>query len=108
MPANQDWGILYQERDRQITRLNFSHAKGLKTSDGKPLGEFEIAGDDGKYVPATATIEGETVIVEAGAVATPAKVRYAWRNTPVVTLVNGAGLPCSALHTDDWRGGTGE
>ena len=48
------------------------------------------------------------MIVEAAAVAAPVKVRYAWRNTPAVTLVNGAGLPCSAFHTDGWQGGTGE
>ena len=89
-------------------RLFFSHARGLKTSDGKPPTEFTIAGADGKYVPARATIDGETVVVEAAEVAAPVKVRYAWRNTPAVTLVNGAGLPSSAFHSDDWQGGTAE
>ncbi len=89
-------------------RIAFSHAKGLKTSDGGPLGEFEVAGKDGVFVHATATIEGESVVVEAAQVPAPVKARYAWRNTPIVTLVNGAGLPCSAFHTDDWHGGTAE
>jgi sialate O-acetylesterase len=89
-------------------RIIFTHAKGLKTTDGKPPGEFEIAGDDGKYVPATATIDGETVLVESPEVANPVKARYACKNAPVVTLVNGADLPCSAFHTDNWQGGTAE
>jgi len=89
-------------------RISFSHAKGLKTSDGGPLGEFEVAGTDGAYVHATAMIAGESVVVEAAQVPAPVKARYAWRNTPIVTLVNGAGLPCSAFHTDDWHGGTAE
>jgi sialate O-acetylesterase len=89
-------------------RIAFSHAKGLRTSDGGPLGECEIAGADGVYVHASAAIEGDTVVVEAAQVGAPVKARYAWRNTPIVTLVNGAGLPCSAFHTDDWHGGTAE
>ena len=89
-------------------RLFFTHAKGLKASDGKPLTGFEIAGADGKYVPALATIDGETVLVESAAVSTPVKARYAWSNTPIVNLVNGAGLPSSAFHTDNWQGGIAE
>ena len=89
-------------------RLFFSHAKGLRASDGQPLTEFEIAGKDGQYVPAQASIDGETVVVESPAVTSPVTVRYAWRNTPAVNLVNGAGLPASAFHTDNWQGGTAE
>ena len=88
-------------------RLSFAHAAGLKTSNGGPLTGFEIAGADGKYVPATATIDGETVVVQAPGV-TPTMARYDWENTPHGNLVNGADLPSSAFHTDDWQGGTGD
>lgn len=89
-------------------RLKFSHAKGLKTNDAKPPAEFEVAGEDGKFAPATATIDGQDVVVEATGVAKPVTVRHAWRNTPKVNLVNGAGLPCPSFHTDNWQGGSGE
>ena len=47
-------------------RLSFAHVGGgLKSRDGKPLSEFEIAGADGKFVPAEATIDGDTVVVQA-------------------------------------------
>ncbi len=37
-------------------RLSFAHVGGgLKSRDGKPLSEFEIAGADGKFVPAEAS-----------------------------------------------------
>ena len=50
-------------------RLPFAHVGGgLKSRDGKPLSEFEIAAADGKFVPAEATIDGDTVVVEATAV----------------------------------------
>ena len=47
-------------------RLSFAHVDGgLKTRDGKPLSEFQIAGADGKFVPAEAVIDGDTVVVTA-------------------------------------------
>ena len=45
-------------------RVWFDHAESGLTSDGAPAG-FEIAGADGKFVPATAKIEGSTVVVQA-------------------------------------------
>ena len=90
-------------------RLTFAHADGgLKSRDGKSLTEFQIAGTDGKFVPASATIEGATVLVEAPEVAAPIRVRFAWKNAPSPNLTNVAGLPASPFHTDSWTGGTGE
>jgi sialate O-acetylesterase len=54
---------------------------------------FAVAGADGKFVWATATIEGDTVVVSSPAVAHPTKVRYAWADNPSVNLTNGTGLP---------------
>ena len=89
-------------------RLSFAHAGGLKSRDGKPLSEFEIAGADGKFVPAEATIDGDTVVVQAREVASPTQVRFGWRNEANPNLVNKEGLPASPFKTDNWQGGTGE
>ena len=89
-------------------RLSFAHAKGLKSRDGNALTEFEVAGGDGKFVPATATVEGETVVVSAAGVAEPKLARFGWRSIANPNLVNGEGLPASPFQTDGWRGGTGE
>ncbi len=90
-------------------RLSFAHADGgLASRDGKPLTEFEAAGEDGKYVPAEATIDGDTVVVEAKGVDRPTQVRFGWRNTANPNLMNKAGLPASPFHTNGWQGGTGE
>lgn len=89
-------------------RLSFAHAVGLAARDGKPLGEFEVAGADGKFVPATATIDGETVLVSAAAVAEPKAARFGWRSIATPNLVNAAGLPASPFQSDNWRGGTGK
>lgn len=88
-------------------RLSFAHTR-LKSRDGKPLTEFEIAGADGKFVPAEATIDGETVVVGAKEVASSAQVRFGWRNKANPNLVNKEGLPASPFQTNNWQGGTGE
>ena len=90
-------------------RLSFAHVGGgLKSRDGKPLSEFEIAGADGKFVPAEAAIDGDTVVVQSKEVATPTQARFGWRNVANPNLVNKEGLPASAFKTDNWQGGTGE
>ena len=90
-------------------RLTFAHVGGgLKSRDGKPLCEFEVAGADGKFVPAEAVIDGDTVVVEAKAVASPTQVRFGWRNVANPNLANKEGLPASPFRTSDWQGGTGE
>jgi sialate O-acetylesterase len=90
------------------TRLSFAHAQGLKSRDGKPLSEFKIAGADGKFVDATAEIDGDTVVVHAESVEAPQTVRFGWHKMANPNLVNGSGLPASPFQTDNWQGGTGE
>ena len=58
---------------------------------------FEVAGPDGVFVPATASITGETVTVSSSSVPNPQYVRYAWPNFPKASLYNGAGLPASTF-----------
>jgi sialate O-acetylesterase len=90
-------------------RISFAHVGGgLKSRDGKPLSDFEIAGADGKFVPAEATIDGNTVVVAAKTVGLPAQARLGWRNKVNPNLVNKEGLPASPFETNNWQGGTAE
>jgi sialate O-acetylesterase len=90
-------------RDQHIEgsriRLRFDHAKGLVAKDG-PLTEFTIAGTDGRFVPAQAIIEGETILVWSDEVPAPKAVRFAWKHVPHPNLFNAAGLPASPFRTD--------
>ena len=81
--------------------LSFDHAAGL-TSGEAPPSHFTIAGADQVFHPATATIEGEAVVVHSPEVPTPLAVRYAWGAADEPNLANGAGLPSSSFRTDDW------
>ncbi|MBT4865734.1 MAG: sialate O-acetylesterase [Planctomycetaceae bacterium] len=89
-------------------RIEFSHAAGLASRDDKALSEFTIAAADGKFVPAKATIDGNTVLVEAEGIAAPKHVRFGWHKTCDPNLVNKAGLPAAPFHTDDWQGSRGK
>jgi sialate O-acetylesterase len=80
--------------------LNFSHVgKGLK-ADGAALKGFTIAGADGKFVAAEATIKGNKVIVSNPEVTEPVAARYGWANVPDGNLYNLSGLPASPFRTD--------
>ena len=81
--------------DHGAMHVWFTNASGLKAS-GAVQG-FEVAGADGKFVPATAKIEGDTVIATSPTVPAPRYVRYAWPNFPTTNLFNGAGLPTSTF-----------
>jgi len=58
-----------------------------------------VAGKDGKFAPASATVEGTTVLASSPAVADPVYVRYGWANSPECNLFNGEGLPASPFMT---------
>ena len=82
--------------------LKFDHVEGgLVSKDGKPLTWFTVAGADGKFVPADASIVGETVEVTAASVDKPAAVRFAWDETAQPNFFNKAGLPAEPFRTDD-------
>lgn len=93
----------YRLTDRAV-RIRFTHTDGgLVTTDGAPLRGFWIAGGDRQFHAATATIEGDEVVVRSDEVPNPVAVRYAWADNPECNLANGAGLPASPFRTDDWQ-----
>lgn len=105
-------------------RVAFQHARGgLKVGTGlfnktaeplsradDPKAPFEICGADGKWVPADAQIDGETVVVSAPGVSEPRFAAYAMsRSNPdntvlKTTLFNAEGLPASPFDTRTWPG----
>ena len=83
--------------------LRFDQAENGLTAKGKQLTNFEIAGSDKIFYPATAIIiDGEKVEVKAEKVPSPTAVRYAFKNWAVGDLFNEEGLPASSFRTDSW------
>jgi sialate O-acetylesterase len=83
--------------------LSFKHVEGGLVAKGGDLKGFTVAGQDERFVPAEASIEGDTVVVQSKDVVEPVAVRYGWANYPMVNLYNKAGLPASPFRTDDFR-----
>ena len=79
----------------------------MKSSDGKALTWFEVAGADGKFFAAEAAIEGtDAVVVGSPYVREPVAMRFAWNEAARPNLVGGAGLPVWPFRTDGGRGAT--
>jgi sialate O-acetylesterase len=91
-------------------RAWFDHARGLTAKEGQTAqgpaiksGEVtsvEVAGADGKFVPATATIDGETVVASSPDVPNPVAIRYGWASSPQCNLFNSDGLPASPFTSE--------
>lgn len=81
-----------------ILTLAFDHGEDglILTEDGAG---FELAQEDGAYVPAKAEIAGNTVRLHSAAVSCPARARYAWKNFAPVTLYGKNGIPAAPLRT---------
>ena len=89
-------------------RLTFKHvAAGLRNQDpnqdpDQELTCFTICGEDRKFYPAVASIEGDTVVVSSPEVKNPIAVRFGWTDTSQPNLFNSEGLPASPFRTDDF------
>jgi sialate O-acetylesterase len=75
---------------------------GLTTSDGAAPNYFTMAGADGKFYPAIATIEGDHIRLACSKVKKPVAVRYAFTNFQITNFTNGAGWPAMPFRTDHW------
>jgi sialate O-acetylesterase len=73
---------------------------GLVLKTGPQGSGFEIAGSDGRFVPAEAQVRGRTLVVSSASIPAPTAVRYAFTDTPTATLFNSAGLPASSFRTE--------
>jgi len=95
-------GPMYQSMkiENGTIRLTFDHVGSGLTVKGDQLKGFAIAGRDGAWHWANATIDGDTVIVKSADVPDPTAVRYGWANNPPVNLYNKEGLPASPFRTD--------
>lgn len=82
-------------------RIRFKNTGTGLELHGPKLTGFSIAGADGRFVWANATIETkDTVVLSSPSVPKPVHVRYGWADFPVLNLFNKEGLPASPFRTD--------
>jgi sialate O-acetylesterase len=96
-------GPMYRQATTETGRIRvwFNHADGLQAKGGGAITGFTMAGADGNFVAADASLDGSTVVVSSAQVANPVAVRYAWADDPVCNLINQAGLPANPFRSDE-------
>ena len=82
--------------------VQFNHVgQGLAFKHGEKLQGFALAGADGKFEWAEATIAGDAVELTSPKVLEPVAVRYGWAAAhPWANLFNRDGLPAIPFRTD--------
>lgn len=102
-------GIVYSgpvyksmKKDGDKINIDFNFAENGVTAFGKDLSNFEIAGADRIFYPATAKITNSGVTIQSDKVKEPVAVRYGFKDWVVGDLYNVEGMPASSFRTDDW------
>lgn len=97
---------LFREATRELQangsyalRVWFDHGNGLSYR-GKPATGFELASKDGKFMPAQAEVQGDSVLVTAAGLQDPVYVRYGWMGVMENNLYNAQGLPASTFTSE--------
>lgn len=79
--------------------ISFENADGLKATNSCAL--FELAGIDGVFHPAQIiSIASNEITLESDAVASPRRVRYAWRPYIIPNIYNSDNLPLSTFEME--------
>lgn len=86
-----------------VVKLTFDNAPNGLTTFGKDLKNFEIAGENRRFLPANASITRQGITVISPQIENPVAVRYAFKDFVVGELYNTEGLPASSFRTDDWE-----
>jgi sialate O-acetylesterase len=96
-------GPLFRRVTRQGPALRawFDHATNGLVARGTGINGFEIAGEDRKFFPAAARIDGSSVVLSSPLVDVPVYVRYGWASNPNCNLFNHAGLPAPPFRSSD-------
>jgi sialate O-acetylesterase len=96
-------GPVYQSMNisgNKITIYFTNTGSGL-IARGGALQQFTIAGSDGRFLPAQASLRNNQVTVWNGSISQPVAVRYAWADNPQgANLYNREGLPAAPFRTD--------
>src|SRR5690606_30312743 len=87
------------KRDKAVLFFDFADGMYFKNQESV---NFEIAGDNKVFYPATAYIKGVTIEVFSPQVSKPVAVRYAFMAWVKGDLYNKDGLPASSFRTDNW------
>lgn len=96
---------VYQSFQIDGDKIKLAFEKSIPTgfsATGGRIKDFEIAGADKVFHPATAWSADGGIYVKSDQVPNPIAVRYAFKNYIKTDLYDDRGLPLSSFRTDDW------
>jgi sialate O-acetylesterase len=83
-------------------RIYFRNCTNGLVCQGKMITGFELAGEDGRYFPASARIElGKQVFVFSADVKNPVSVRYCFKDSSIPNLFSKEGLPLNSFRAGE-------
>lgn len=112
IPSGPQLKSAVAEGDKMV--LTFDHVGGglmAGTKNGiepaqsvtEPFQTFQLAGEDKRFVPAKAEIQGDKIVLTAAGLSAPKYARYAYSSDPKGPLLyNKEGLPAPSFKTDPW------
>lgn len=92
--------MMKNEKDK--IRIFFENAENGLVVKGKTITEVFIAGEDRRFQPAMAKIDGSSLIVWSKTIKAPVAVRFGFSNTAIPNVFSKEGLPVNLFRTDDW------
>jgi len=91
------------ESEKNKIRIQFENADNGLISKDKVVSEFYIAGEDQHFLPASAKIDGNSILVWNKTIKKPVAVRFGFTNTAIPNLYSKEGLPVNLFRTDSWE-----
>jgi len=79
--------------DKLVLKFKLADGGLISKNEDKKVTGFTLAGPDGKFFFADATIDNDTITVSSPSVKAPTVVRYAWGLMPQYCVFNKADLP---------------
>ena len=89
-------------KDRIALKMLEKAEQDGKLVKGKTITEVFIAGEDRRFQPAMARIDGSSLIVWSKTIKAPVAVRFGFSNTAIPNVFSKEGLPVNLFRTDDW------
>jgi len=88
--------------EKKKIQLFFNNVPTRLECTGKSSVKFMIAGEDQKFVEASAKIEGNKIVVSSKLVKNPLAVRYCFDDISTPDVFTYEGLPLAPFRTDKW------
>ncbi len=95
-PGARLTGPVLKDIGEEPGTLVLQYTEPVRSADGQPIRGFEVTAGDGVFIPATATIDGNRVILKHD-LAEPTVLRYAFVGFPEpwLNLIDGKGWPAT-------------